>query len=473
MATALGLITRHGNLWAIEREFAERAMAELAQIDMHVHFNDLRRADAQAAEEEAAKKPADKSEPRRDFTLVDGTAIFRIDGVMTKRGSSWSDSASTNWTRKQLRAAMADDEVKNAIIVFDTPGGSISGLPDLANDIAALRSMMPVVGYVEDLCCSAGYWAASQTDAIIANAPTADLGSLGVRMVVRDYSRMFENAGVKVIPVDTGEFKSAGEPGTRVTDRQVADWQRLVDQTGDEFVAAIMRGRNMTEPQVRALFTGQVWNATDALKMGLIDGIASFDTVLADLRPGKVGAMGKKRRYTAAATRGEEDEMAEGTSRWEKFKAAIGLGAASDEAEEVAALEDIKQGVAALQSENETLKAENTSLREEAEGNRIAMTAPQLPDAAAVDAWLTDQRAKRHIMPAAADDAKALYGALSQEQGEMLTAFLANQGVIAPFQGETYTKNGAGEEEGSKLSDGLNPQSVYARRAKAAAGKGN
>lgn len=49
----------------------------------------------------------------------------------------------------------------------------------------------------------------------------------------------------------------------------------------DEFVRVVSEGRKMSAERVRTLATGEVYSAKDAQASGLIDGIKSFDEVLA------------------------------------------------------------------------------------------------------------------------------------------------------------------------------------------------
>ena len=111
------------------------------------------------------------------------------------------------------------------------------------------------------------------------------VGSIGVRALLMDFTKMFENEGVKAIPVDTGEFKSLGVAGLPITEKQIAHVQLLVDQNFKQFIDAVVRGRpTMNEEQVRAVADGRMFMANDALKAGMIDGIQTLGDTLASLQ---------------------------------------------------------------------------------------------------------------------------------------------------------------------------------------------
>jgi len=88
-----------------------------------------------------------------------------------------------------------------------------------------------------------------------------------------DYSAAYEQAGVKVIPIDTGKFKSAGLPGTEVTAEQVQMYQDIIDEHFGRFADAVMAGRGMTEKQFGAVKDAQIFSATQAVGKNLIDGV--------------------------------------------------------------------------------------------------------------------------------------------------------------------------------------------------------
>jgi protease-4 len=114
---------------------------------------------------------------------------------------------------------------------------------------------------------------------------------------------MAANEGIEVIPIDTGEFKSAGAIGTKITDRQKADFQRIVDQFFADFVSAVARGRGMPEQSVRELADGRMFIAsTEAINNGLVDAIQTFDETFAELRE-PAGSGNERRRRTAGALR--------------------------------------------------------------------------------------------------------------------------------------------------------------------------
>lgn len=225
----------------------------------------------------AALEASYPSKSRWDYAVTDeGVAILDVYGSMMKQSSSFGGSSTVS-VRQQLREIRNNNRIGGALIRWDTPGGTVAGTDDLAHDIAALAAAKPVHSYAEDMCASAGYYAACQATEFYSNA-SAVVGSIGVFAVVVDYSKMADDEGLKVHVVKRGDLKGAFAPGTEITDDQLAALQRRVDSAYDQFVAAVASGRAMAVQTVlETIANGDVWVGAEAVKLGLIDGVRTWD----------------------------------------------------------------------------------------------------------------------------------------------------------------------------------------------------
>lgn len=290
--------------------------------------------DAQAHRDEFEARGGGSLDPRQlGVDVQDGVAIVSIVGPMTKSPTSFDPGASTVLARRQIRAAAADDAVRAILLRIDSPGGSVSGTDDLAQDVAAARGKKPCYAYIEDMGCSAAYWVASQCNKVFASK-TALVGSIGTYMALTDYSRMAENAGIRVHVISTGKLKGAGVPGAPITDEQLASFKQTVDDLNAHFLAAVAKGRRMARAKVEALADGGVHVGEKAVALGLVDEIASFDQVFNSLRGSK--ASGAK----AETVSGEEMPLAGMTLADESEQA---LAAVRGLTARIADLRDVRQ----------------------------------------------------------------------------------------------------------------------------------
>src|SRR5690606_27173335 len=117
-----------------------------------------------------------------------GVATVVIDGMMMKGDSSFGGT-STVRTRRAIRGAAADPNVRAIALRISSPGGHVHGTPELAAEVKAAAATKPVHAFAEDIMASAAYWVASQARSISVN-PTGEVGSIGVFGVVEDTSGM-------------------------------------------------------------------------------------------------------------------------------------------------------------------------------------------------------------------------------------------------------------------------------------------
>jgi len=216
------------------------------------------------------------------FERIGNLAVIDISGPMTKHDHSFQSlvgGTSTTRVRRALRTATEDPSVKGIVVRLDSPGGTVAGTSDLAGEVRRARKSKHIYAIGVDMVASAAYWVASQTDMILAN-DTAMIGSIGVISVLYDQSQLFKKEGVEVHVIATGEFKGTGVAGTKITDDQLKDRQREVDELAEVFTRDVAAGRGLTKAEVMALADGRVHVGAQAKALSLIDHVMSFDDAI-------------------------------------------------------------------------------------------------------------------------------------------------------------------------------------------------
>ena len=234
----------------------------------------------------------------------DGIATIGIIGSMMK-GDSKFGGTNTLRTRRAVRRAVSDQDVKAVMLHIDSPGGMVAGTGELANDVRQANTQKPVYAHIEDTGASAAYWVASQARRITAT-PTSEVGSIGVVAVVEDSSGAAEMEGIKVHVVASAPLKGAFADGAPVTSEQLDYLKGLVRELNSHFLAGVSKGRGMPIAAVREVADGRVHLAANALAMGLIDAVSTLDEavkfVRTDLR--KAQKMRQKVRVAQAGSSG-------------------------------------------------------------------------------------------------------------------------------------------------------------------------
>jgi signal peptide peptidase SppA len=207
-------------------------------------------------------------------------AVIPVFGVITARPTFYEMyglTISTETIGRRVREALADPDVKAVVLDVDSPGGTISGVGELAADLRALRGPKPIVAHADYLVASAAYWIASQADEIIA-APSALIGSVGVYTMHVDQSGWLEQMGIKVQFVAEPAEKIEGNPFAPLGKDAEAHMRGIVTQGLKAFRADVAAGRpdaKVTDEWAR------VYTATDAKAMGMVDKIRTLPETLA------------------------------------------------------------------------------------------------------------------------------------------------------------------------------------------------
>ena len=215
------------------------------------------------------------SATRGKYTAVvtlHGTALYNLE---------WQPMAfSTRLLSQTLDQLANDPSIDQIVLDINTPGGHVTGTAEAADAVWAARKKKPVIGIINPLCASAGYWIGSQCSKLIA-VPSADVGSIGVFMCHYDCSAMLADAGIKPTFIYAGEHKVEGNSMEPLSEEARSWFQSEVDQTYRDFIAAVARGRGVSSDDVLEKFgKGRCYSAQMAKRVGMIDEIQTVKMAL-------------------------------------------------------------------------------------------------------------------------------------------------------------------------------------------------
>jgi signal peptide peptidase SppA len=177
--------------------------------------------------------------------------------------------------RQNVKRQLADSSVKTIDMIFDSPGGSVLGLPETADTIFQANRVKPVRAFVSGIAASAAYWLASQASTITLT-PSGEVGSVGVLDLHADISKSLENSGIKITAVVSDPRKTERAPFTALTDDAKAHMQAGVNQWYGDFLAAIKRGRGARAVDSGNYGGGRMLNSRDARALGMVDFVSSL-----------------------------------------------------------------------------------------------------------------------------------------------------------------------------------------------------
>lgn len=211
-----------------------------------------------------------------------GVAVIGMHGTISHRVGllEGSGGVSTEFLARQFDAAMADDDVRSIILDVASPGGSVFGLPELADKIYSARGRKKVTAIANAEAYSAAYYLGSAAEEFVAT-PSGMVGSIGTVMTHVDYSEMDKSDGINVTYIHSGKYKVEGHPHGPLDDEAKKNMQDMCDMYYADFVEHVAKHRNVTAEHVEENYgQGRVFGAKAALQKGMIDRIATFEQIV-------------------------------------------------------------------------------------------------------------------------------------------------------------------------------------------------
>lgn len=244
-----------------------------AIIDRHIEgvkLSDL--------EIDAAIGSRDRSQTK-GYEVINGVAIIPIVGVISKRMNIFSrisGGVSVEMLQKDFIQALDDPQVKKIAFDIDSPGGTVGGVPELADVIYESRGVKPIESYVNGQMCSAAYWIGSAADKIYTTKSSV-VGSIGVYTVAQDYTVMDHNRGIKIEVISAGKHKAVGHPDKHLSRDDISIIQARINDFYELFIDAVERNRSISREKAYELGDGTVSIGQKAVDAGLADGMAVLD----------------------------------------------------------------------------------------------------------------------------------------------------------------------------------------------------
>ncbi|MDR1084195.1 MAG: signal peptide peptidase SppA [Deltaproteobacteria bacterium] len=210
-----------------------------------------------------------------NLVAVSATGVTKPSvGVLAVEG----EIMSSMWAVKTLKQFQEDPNILAVVLRLDTPGGAVAPCQEI---VETLRTMTkPVVASMGSVTASGGVYLAVAGDHIMANPGTLT-GSIGVVMETIQVQGAMEKLGVKAEVFTSGQYKDIGSPFRDMKPEERAIIQTMVMEVYEQFVGEVIKGRpNLNEEKVRQMADGRVFSGQEALRLGLIDELGSFDNAV-------------------------------------------------------------------------------------------------------------------------------------------------------------------------------------------------
>lgn len=204
-------------------------------------------------------------------------ALVRMNGII-KSDSSFS----ARRMLPVLQQAFSDKSAKGVVIEINSGGGSPVQATIIHNKILELKKKYnkKVIILGDDALASGAYLVAVSGDKIYVHNDTLT-GSIGVIMEGFGFPGLMDKVGVSRRVITAGDNKDRLDPYLPLNPADVAKAKLVLAQSHEHFIDIVKAGRQgRLNGDPAQLFSGDFWTGSEAVKLGLADGVAELWEIL-------------------------------------------------------------------------------------------------------------------------------------------------------------------------------------------------
>jgi len=196
-------------------------------------------------------------------------------GIVSIEGAIFSSKKAV----KELDEFAERKDIKAIVLRINSPGGSVAPTQEIYEKVKTLRGIKPVIASVGAVAASGGYYTALECEKIVANRGSV-IGSIGVILEYPVAVDLLKKIGLRFETVKSGEVKDMGNPTREVTKRDREVFQSVINDLHRQFLNAVVEGRSLDKSIVEPLADGSVFTGEQALHLGLIDILGTFENAI-------------------------------------------------------------------------------------------------------------------------------------------------------------------------------------------------
>ena len=196
-------------------------------------------------------------------------------GIVSIEGAIFSSKKAV----KELDEFAERKDIKAIVLRINSPGGSVAPTQEIYEKVKTLRGIKPVIASVGAVAASGGYYTALGCEKIVANRGSV-IGSIGVILEYPVAVDLLKKIGLRFETVKSGEVKDMGNPTREVTKRDREVFQSVINDLHRQFLNAVVEGRSLDKSIVEPLADGSVFTGEQALHLGLIDILGTFENAI-------------------------------------------------------------------------------------------------------------------------------------------------------------------------------------------------
>lgn len=203
--------------------------------------------------------------------------VIPISGPITKYNGSCGEAGAlqyATWITEMQKAS----NVGSVVLMVDTPGGEARAANALVSSIQ--NSKKPILSYVDGTAASLGMWLISATKESYVSSKTDEVGSVGSYVTLFDFKGYLEKEGIKMHEIYAPQSTDKNKD---YKDALKGDYTAIENDLAihvDEFISFIKQSRPQSAAKAEEWNSGKMFYANEAMQLGLIDGVKSFQQVV-------------------------------------------------------------------------------------------------------------------------------------------------------------------------------------------------
>ncbi|MDJ1472848.1 S49 family peptidase [Xanthocytophaga flava] len=276
-----------GGKWLIETRYA---LGFLTQVELLLKGQSLDLGNDKETKPVSYAISAGGGRVRRfesfDMAEPGSVAVIPIQGVIMK-DSYWT--AGTQEMSFWAKEADNHPNISATVLQLASGGGAVDGTFEFADVLSSLQK--PVVSWVDGMCASAAYAIGVRAQHIMMSHATAEIGSIGTAIRFADYTKLFEEWGIKLHNIRATDSYLKNEDYFQALEGNYEPIiQNILNPTNDIFLNSVRQyrsgklkeGKPLEGKTAGAPLNGQMYLSQAAIDdYGLADSIGTFDEAIA------------------------------------------------------------------------------------------------------------------------------------------------------------------------------------------------
>lgn len=222
-------------------------------------------------------------DPRSDAPIPNpnipenSVGILPISGPITKYNTECGPPgaiARNSWLMEMGRRA----NIGSVVLLMDTPGGEVRAASASVNTITNFNK--PILSFVDGMNASLGMWFTSGTNEVYLSNSRDEIGSIGSLCMLADFSGALEKEGIKLHEIYAPQSTDKNKPYRDAMNGDYTAIENDLKLHVNDFISFIKTQRPQSAATEKLWSTGKMFYAEEAVKLGLADGVRSFQQVV-------------------------------------------------------------------------------------------------------------------------------------------------------------------------------------------------